>query len=68
MRTRKHVDYRLIVAEGYALRGLKAGARAYIMRQDGVRKVVDAIRRIRNGQLDSSPSLRMTIRGVCFRA
>lgn len=35
----------------YALRVLKAGARAYVMKQDVVNKVLDAIRRIRNGQL-----------------
>lgn len=35
----------------YALRVLKAGARAYVMKQDVVTKVLDAIRRIRNGQL-----------------
>lgn len=35
----------------YALRVLKAGARAYVMKQDVVNKVLDAIRRIRTGQL-----------------
>lgn len=35
----------------YALRVLKAGARAYVMKQDVVNKVLEAIRRIRNGQL-----------------
>jgi DNA-binding NarL/FixJ family response regulator len=35
----------------YALRVLKAGARAYVMKQDVISKVVEAIRRIRNGQL-----------------
>lgn len=35
----------------YALRVLKAGARAYVMKQDVVNKVIDAVRRIRNGQL-----------------
>lgn len=35
----------------YALRVLKAGARAYVMKQEMVNKVLDAIRRIRNGQL-----------------
>jgi DNA-binding NarL/FixJ family response regulator len=35
----------------YALRVLKAGARAYVMKQDVINKVIDAIRRIRNGHL-----------------
>lgn len=35
----------------YALRVLKAGARAYVMKQDVISKVVEAIRRIRSGQL-----------------
>jgi len=35
----------------YALRVLKAGARAYIMKQDVISKVVEAIRRIRSGHL-----------------
>lgn len=35
----------------YALRVLKAGARAYVMKQDVVQKVIEAIRRIRSGQL-----------------
>lgn len=35
----------------YALRVLKAGARAYVMKQDVINKVVEAIRRIRNGHL-----------------
>jgi DNA-binding NarL/FixJ family response regulator len=35
----------------YALRVLKAGARAYVMKNDLIEKVLDAIRRIRNGQL-----------------
>lgn len=35
----------------YALRVLKAGARAYVMKQDVVNKVLEAIRRIRNGHL-----------------
>jgi DNA-binding NarL/FixJ family response regulator len=35
----------------YALRVLKAGARAYVMKQDVVNKVIEAIRRIRNGHL-----------------
>lgn len=35
----------------YALRVLKAGARAYVMKQDVVQKVVEAIRRIRAGHL-----------------
>lgn len=35
----------------YALRVLKAGARAYIMKNDLIEKVLDAIRRIRAGQL-----------------
>lgn len=35
----------------YALRVLKAGARAYVMKQDVVQKVLEAIRRIRNGDL-----------------
>src|SRR5690606_34395989 len=35
----------------YALRVLKAGARAYVMKQDVADKVMEAIRRIRKGQL-----------------
>jgi DNA-binding NarL/FixJ family response regulator len=35
----------------YALRVLKAGARAYIMKHDTMTKVVEGIRRIRNGDL-----------------
>jgi DNA-binding NarL/FixJ family response regulator len=35
----------------YALRVLKAGARAYVMKQDVINKVVEAIRRIRSGHL-----------------
>lgn len=35
----------------YALRVLKAGARAYVMKQDVVKKVIEAIRRIRSGHL-----------------
>lgn len=35
----------------YALRVLKAGARAYVMKQDVINKIVEAIRRIRNGHL-----------------
>jgi DNA-binding NarL/FixJ family response regulator len=35
----------------YALRVLKAGARAYVMKQDVINKVLEAIRRIRNGHL-----------------
>jgi DNA-binding NarL/FixJ family response regulator len=35
----------------YALRVLKAGARAYVMKQDVISKVVEAIRRIRSGHL-----------------
>ena len=35
----------------YALRVLKAGARAYVMKQDVTSRVLDAIRRARNGQL-----------------
>jgi DNA-binding NarL/FixJ family response regulator len=35
----------------YALRVLKAGARAYVMKQDDAQKVLEAIRRIRNGDL-----------------
>jgi DNA-binding NarL/FixJ family response regulator len=35
----------------YALRVLKAGARAYVMKQDVTTRVLDAIRRARNGQI-----------------
>lgn len=35
----------------YAMRVLKAGARAYVMKQDVVNKVLEALRRIRTGQL-----------------
>ncbi len=35
----------------YALRVLKAGARAYVMKQEVVNKVLEAIRRIRSGNL-----------------
>jgi DNA-binding NarL/FixJ family response regulator len=34
----------------YALRGLRAGARGFVSKQDNARKVVDAIRHIRNRQ------------------
>lgn len=35
----------------YALRALRAGAKAYVMKQDQPGKVIDAIRRVRNGQM-----------------
>lgn len=35
----------------YGLRVLKAGARAYVMKHDAMTKVVEAIRRVRNGDL-----------------
>lgn len=35
----------------YALRALKAGAKAYVMKQDIASKVIDAIRKIRKGQM-----------------
>lgn len=35
----------------YGLRVLKAGARAYVMKHDATAKVVEAIRRVRNGDL-----------------
>jgi DNA-binding NarL/FixJ family response regulator len=35
----------------YAIRGLKAGARGFVSKQDSASKVLDAIRRIRNRQL-----------------
>lgn len=35
----------------YALRVLKAGAKAYVMKQDIATKVIDAIRKVRKGQL-----------------
>ena len=35
----------------YALRVLKAGAKAYVMKQDIASKVVDAVRRVRKGQM-----------------
>jgi DNA-binding NarL/FixJ family response regulator len=35
----------------YALRVLKAGAKAYVMKQDIASKVIDAIRKIRKGQM-----------------
>jgi DNA-binding NarL/FixJ family response regulator len=35
----------------YAARVLKAGARAYVMKQDVIDKVIEGIRRIRTGQL-----------------
>jgi DNA-binding NarL/FixJ family response regulator len=35
----------------YGLRVLKAGARAYVMKNDAVTKVIEAVRRIRNGDL-----------------
>jgi DNA-binding NarL/FixJ family response regulator len=41
----------------YALRVLKAGARAYVMKQEVVNKVIEAIRRIRNGDLFFSDSV-----------
>jgi DNA-binding NarL/FixJ family response regulator len=35
----------------YALRTVSAGARAYVMKHDALSKVLEAIRRLRNGQL-----------------
>jgi DNA-binding NarL/FixJ family response regulator len=35
----------------YALRVLKAGAKAYVMKQDIASKVIDAIRKVRKGQM-----------------
>lgn len=35
----------------YALRVLKAGARAYVTKQENAGKVIDAIRKVRNGQM-----------------
>jgi len=35
----------------YALRVLKAGAKAYVMKQDIASKVIDAVRKIRKGQM-----------------
>lgn len=35
----------------YAMRVLKAGARAYVMKEDAVNRVLDAIRRVRRGEL-----------------
>jgi len=35
----------------YALRVLKAGAKAYVTKQDMASKVIDAIRKVRNGQM-----------------
>jgi DNA-binding NarL/FixJ family response regulator len=35
----------------YALRVLKAGAKAYVMKQDIATKVIDAVRRVRKGQM-----------------
>ena len=35
----------------YALRVLKAGAKAYVTKQEVASKVIDAIRRVRNGQM-----------------
>jgi DNA-binding NarL/FixJ family response regulator len=35
----------------YALRVLKAGARGYVMKQDLATKVIDAVRRVRKGQM-----------------
>ena len=35
----------------YALRVLKAGARAYVTKQENATKVIDAIRKVRNGHL-----------------
>lgn len=35
----------------YALRVLKAGARGYVMKQDLASRVIDAIRRVRKGQM-----------------
>jgi DNA-binding NarL/FixJ family response regulator len=35
----------------YALRVLKAGAKAYVMKQDLASKVIDAIRKVRKGQM-----------------
>lgn len=41
----------------YAMRVLKAGARAYVMKQEVINKVLEAIRRIRNGDLFFSDSV-----------
>ncbi len=41
----------------YALRVLKAGARAYVMKQEVLSKVLDAIRRIRSGSLFVSDNI-----------
>ena len=35
----------------YALRVLKAGAKAYVMKQDIASKVIDAVRKVRRGQM-----------------
>lgn len=35
----------------YAMRVLKAGARAYVMKEDAIFRVLDAIRRVRRGEL-----------------
>jgi DNA-binding NarL/FixJ family response regulator len=35
----------------YALRALKAGAKGYVMKQDIASKVIDAIRKVRRGQM-----------------
>lgn len=35
----------------YALRALRAGAKAYVMKQDAGSRVIDAVRKVRKGQL-----------------
>jgi DNA-binding NarL/FixJ family response regulator len=41
----------------YALRALRAGAKAYVMKQDAAEKVILAIRAVRKGQLFVSPAV-----------
>jgi DNA-binding NarL/FixJ family response regulator len=46
----------------YARRALRAGARGYIMKQDGGERVVEAIREILQGDLAISPKIRARLR------
>jgi DNA-binding NarL/FixJ family response regulator len=50
----------------YALRALKAGAKAYVMKSDGPQRVVEAIRRALQGKIFVSPHLEeiLIFRGV----
>jgi DNA-binding NarL/FixJ family response regulator len=48
----------------YALRVLKAGAKAYVMKQEMVEKVMEAIRRIRAGKVFVSDRVATQMKGI----